>query len=189
VKYHLHLDFKRFTLQIGLTGFALMVGYLTLFWESGQTVLPRATDADLVDFYAENLRGRRFDGAGALQQTLTAEQMVHYRSSDEARLREPRFTSVGADGRRWHSEARAATLVGDDEVRLQREVVIREIDGAARLTTDHLNWYPPGQRVETDAAVTIIETGHTLRGVGLRADLERRHSELLHHVEGLHEPQ
>ncbi len=187
--HHLHLDFKRFTLQVSLAGFALMVGYLTLFWESGQPMLPREPDANPIDFYAEQLRGRRYDAQGALQQTLTAERMTHYRASDEAHVSEPRFNSIDSDGRHWHSEAREATLIGDELVQLRREVVIRDIDGATRVTTERLNWYPPGQRIDTDAAVTITDAGHTMRGVGLRADLAKRRSELLHNVRGQHEPQ
>ncbi len=184
---NLHLDYKRFTLQIGLAGFALMVGYLTLFWEGSQTVLLRDAQDNPVDFYAERLSGQRFDPQGRLLQTLTAERMTHYRASDEALLIEPRFMSIGSDGRRWHSEAREATLFGEERVLLRRDVLINEIGGAARLTTERLTWYPPGQRVETDAPVRLVDTGHTLRGVGLRADLERQRSELLHRVEGLHE--
>ncbi len=184
---NLHLDYKRFTLQIGLAGFALMVGYLTLFWESSQTTLLRDAQTNPVDFYAEQLDGRRFGVDGQLQQTLTAERMTHFRDSNEALLIEPRFTSIASDGRRWHSESREATLIGEEQVQLRREVVINEIDGSSRLSTERLNWYPPSQRVDTDAAVTLVQTGHTLHGTGLRADLEKQRSELLHDVEGLHE--
>lgn len=188
MKHHpLHLDLKRFTLQISLTGFALMVGYLTLFWESGQDVLPRDPATNPVDFYAEQLRGEHFDPQGQLQQTLTADRLTHYRTSNEALLIEPRFMSRGSDGRQWRSEAREATLIGEESVQLRREVVINEQDGSARLTTERLTWYPPGQRVETDAAVTLTQTGHTQRGIGLRADLAKQRSELLHQVEGIHE--
>ena len=185
--HHLHLDFKRFTLQIGLAGFGLMVGYLTLFWEGSQTVLPLGSASNPVDFYAEQLDGRHFGLDGKLQQTLIAERMTHYRDSNESLLIEPRVTSIGNDGRRWYGESREATLFGDESVQLRRDVVINEIDGSARLTTERLNWHLPSQRVDTDLPVTLVQTGQTLHGTGLRADLEKERSELLHDVEGLHE--
>jgi LPS export ABC transporter protein LptC len=178
---------RRFTLQAGLAGFLLMVGYLTLFWESSQpAVLLRAANANQVDLYAVQPRGSRFNESGQLQQSLRAERLTHYHNSDHSLLQAPRFTSLGDNGEVWHSSAREGTLVGEESVHLRGDAVIVDDIDHSRLRSEKLDWYPPSQRVETDVAVTLTQGGHTIRAIGMRAELDRHRVELLHQVEGTH---
>jgi lipopolysaccharide export system protein LptC len=55
------------------------------------------------------------------------------------------------------------------------------------LDTPWLLVYPQLNRAETEAAVVITAPGQRLEGVGMRADLQREHYQLLSQVRGQHE--
>lgn len=177
----------RLTLLAGLAGFAAMVTYVTLYWDSGQpAMLLRAANPNQIDLYVEQPRGAKFDVTGKRVQSFSAERMVHYLQNDHAVLTAPEFELVSSRGDIWNTTARTATLIGDTEVQLRGDVVIVDKPGARRLTTEALQWYPPQQRVESKVAVTLVQRLHTTRAVGMQADLNTDRIELLHQVEGHH---
>lgn len=178
---------RRFTLQAGVAGFLLMVGYLTLFWESSQpAVLLRALGANPVDFYAVQPQGVRFSISGEPQQTFAAERLTHYQLSDHSELNAPSFSAVNSKGETWRGTARTGKLVGDREVQLRGDVLIVDTSGRTQLRSEALDWYPQRQRVESNVRVTLTQPDQTTTGTGLRARLDSRRIELLHQVEGIH---
>lgn len=181
------ISLRRFTLQAGVAGFLLMLGYLTLFWESSQPAqLLRSLAADPVDFYLVEPRGVRFDSSGQPQQTLVAERLTHYQGSDQSLLQTPRFSAVSSSGETWHGSAREGRLVGDEQVQLRGDVVLVDDADGTRLRSEALDWFPNAERVESDVAVHFSQTGQTTTGIGLRARLDSRRIELLHQVEATH---
>jgi LPS export ABC transporter protein LptC len=181
------ISLRRFTLQAGVAGFLLMLGYLTLFWESSQPAqLLRNLTADPVDFYLVEPRGVRFDSRGQPLQTLAAERLTHYQGSDQSLLQMPRFTAAGSRGETWSGTAREGRLIGDQQVQLRGDVVLVDDKDGTRLLSEALDWFPDGERVESDAAVKFTQAGQTTTGIGLRARLDSRRIELLHQVEGIH---
>lgn len=177
----------RLTLLAGLAGFAAMVTYVTLYWDSGQpAMLLRAADPNLVDLYVVEPRGARFDTEGKQVQTFRAERLTHYMMNDHAVLAAPQFQSVSGNGDTWSATSVTATLIGDTEVQMRGNVVIVDQNGARRLNTEALQWYPPQERVESKVAVTLVQRLHTTKAVGMRADLNTDRIELLHQVEGNH---
>jgi LPS export ABC transporter protein LptC len=177
----------RLTLLAGLAGFAVMVTYVTFYWDSSQpAMLLRAPDPNQVDLYAEQPRGAKFDADGKLVQSFRAERLTHYRLNDHAVLAAPVFQLVTDRGDIWNTTARTATLVGESEVQLRGDVMIADQPRTRRLNTEALQWYPPQQRVESKVAVTLVQQLHTTRAVGMHADLNTDRIELLHQVEGTH---
>ena len=177
----------RLTLLAGLAGFAAMVTYVTLYWDRGQpAMLLRAQDPNQIDLYVEQPRGAKFDAEGKQVQSFRAERMTHYLQNDHAVLATPSFELVTTRGDTWEATARTATLIGENEVQLRGDVVIKDRGNSRRLNTEALQWYPPQQRVESKVAVTLVQQLNTTKAVGMRADLNTDRVELLRQVEGNH---
>ena len=177
----------RLTLLAGLAGFAAMVTYVTLYWDSGQpALLLRAPDPNQVDLDVEQPRGAKFSTDGKQVQSFSAERLTHYLLNDHAVLTTPEFRLVTQRGDIWDATSVTATLIGDTEVQLRGNVVIVDQPGSRRLKTEALQWYPPQELVESKVAVTLVQGLHTTKAVGMRADLNTDRIELLHQVEGNH---
>jgi lipopolysaccharide export system protein LptC len=107
-------------------------------------------------------------------------------------LETPRLTVFEAGRAPAESRAKHGWLSPDQTLlQLEGEVDLRRAgaDGSpgTRLQTPSLLIFPEENRAQTDAPVVISSPGHRITGVGLRADLEREHYELLSEVRGQHE--
>jgi lipopolysaccharide export system protein LptC len=100
----------------------------------------------------------------------------------------PRFHIYTEHGEIWDGTAATATLLGDSEIRLRDNVVIVDEAGTTRLTTEQLNYFPKQQKVDSAVAVLLKRATDTSKSVGMRADLNTNHVELLSRVEGIHVP-
>jgi LPS export ABC transporter protein LptC len=107
---------------------------------------------------------------GRVEWTLRAESGEIYEGGDSVDLVEPVvdfFDSLGA---------KEGTLTAD-RGRIRDKEEIMEVDGnvvllgeeGARLATSHLVWENRGNRITTDAFVTLERKGSTLSGYGLVA--------------------
>lgn len=177
----------RLSLLAGLAGFAAMLGYVTLFWESNQpAVLLRFPEEVAIDFTASQPRSVSFDESGAPARRFSAERLVHFRNGDRSELDRPIFQATTERGTIWHGEADEGTLYGEDEVELRGNVEIEDAAATTRLRTEALRWHNPSQEVTTNVAVVLEKDTHIVRAIGMRADLNRDRVELLQQVEGVH---
>jgi lipopolysaccharide export system protein LptC len=178
----------RFTLLAGLVGFAVMVTYLVLYWDSNPPtpVLPRAPDPDQIDVYAEQAHGVKFDATGKRVQTFTSPRVTHYPLRGETRLESPVLQMLSAKGKIWDGTARTGILVGDDEIKMRGDVIIHDADRSMQLRTEALDYFPKRNEVTSAVAVLLRKNNDTTRAIGMRADLDQNRIELLHQVEGYH---
>jgi len=70
------------------------------------------------------------------------------------------------------------------EIHLQGNVIISNKDNATQLHTEQLHYFQERREVTSDVAVLVNRDDDTLRGIGMRGDLDRNRIELLRKVEG-----
>jgi len=180
------VNLPRITLIAGLGGCVVIVMYLMLYWDRNPpgALLNGAVDPHQVDLYAEQAHGMKFDDTGKRVQTFTSPRVTHYVQSGETLMETPVLQVLTSKGEIWDGVARTGTLIGDTEIHLQGNVIISNKDNATQLHTEQLHYFPERREVTSDVAVLVNRDDDTLRGIGMRGDLDRNRIELLRKVEG-----
>jgi LPS export ABC transporter protein LptC len=178
-------DWKRITLLAGVGGVIIMALYTTLYWDSNPptSLLNGNSDKNRIDLFAEQVHGIKFDSAGKLVETLRAQRLDHYPARGESVLAEPVLEAQSKDGKIWKITAVTGTLVGDDEIRLQDNVVIIDRTQTFRFESEQLNYFSNKQEAATDVAVKLQRLADVTTAVGMRADLNINRIKLLHKVD------
>ena len=141
------------------------------------------------DYMAEKFTVRRFSPGGGLQNTLSAQKMVHYPDDDTTLASEPRVaylggprpTQLAAKEGLIGPEAKEIVLIGD--VRAVRKGLGKDPDLA--ITTSTLTIYPDDEVARSSAPVTITQGASVVHGVGLEADNKTAIYKLLNQVNGI----
>lgn len=177
----------RMSLLAGLAGVAAMLGYVTLFWDNTQpAALLRGADAVAIDFRALEPRGVTYGEDGFPRRSFSAAELVHYRLGDYSEFSSPVFEIVASDNTVWHSNSLRGSLDRDDVLELSGNVLVADAGRTTQLQTEALRWDERNQQASSDLPVLLIHQTHTIRAVGMRADLASDRVELLNQVEGLH---
>lgn len=140
------------------------------------------------DYMVEKFNVRRFGTEGRLQNTLSAQKMIHYPDDDTTELTEPRMSYVGSPQPTHLSASQG--LVGPDaeEITLVKDVrVVREAtaeDPELVFVTSTLTLFPDDEVARTTAPVVITQGASVVRGVGLEADNKTAIYKLLSRVTG-----
>lgn len=173
------------------------VGVLTLlaaltFWLDRASQVVEVPDDGKMrhdpDYVVDNFSLKRFGPQGGLQNTLTAQKMVHYPDDDTTLVTEPRVAYLG--GPRATRLAAREGLVGTDarEIVLIKDVrAIREATAESPelvVATSTLTVFPDDEVARTAAPVTITLGASVVRGVGLEADNKTAIYRLLNQVTG-----
>lgn len=179
---------KRIVLLLSLGAVIAMMLYTTLYWDSNPplSLLANKPDKNRVDLFAEQVHGRKFDDSGVLVETLRAQRLDHYPERGESVLAAPVVEAQGRDGKMWNITAAQGTLIGDDEIRLQHDVVIVDRAQTLRFESERLDYFSAKQEATTDAAVKLQRLADVTTAVGMRANLDTNRIELLHDVDSLY---
>ena len=181
-------DRKRIVLLSGIGAVIVMVLYTTLYWDRNPpaSLLTSKPDKNRVDLFAEQVHGIKFDSTGKLVETLWAQRLDHYPERGESVLAEPVLDAQSKDGNVWKITAATGTLIGDDEIHLQNNVVIVDHTQTLRFESEHLDYFSNKQEAETDVAVKLQRLADVTTAVGMRAYLNSNRVELLRNVDSLY---
>lgn len=176
---------RRIVLLSSLGAVILMTLYTTLYWNSNPplSLLPGKPDNNRIDLFAEQVHGIKFDSTGKLVETLWAQRLDHYPERGESLLAAPVLEAHGKDGKIWKITAATGTLIGDDEIRLQTNVVIVDREQTMRFESEQLNYFPNKQEATTVAAVKLQRLADITTATGMYANLNTSRVELLHNVD------
>ena len=179
------IDIPRISLLASVSAVIVMVLYLTLYWDSNPptSLLTNKGDPDRVDLYVEQVHGIKYDTNGKQVQQLWATAMHHFPERGYSLLNAPKLLSLGNNGELWNTTAATGTLIGDDEIQLDKQVVIVDQAKTMRFDTETLHYFPDRQQASTDVAVRLSRFNDVTTAVGMRVDLNRRRIELLHQVQ------
>lgn len=176
---------QRITLLAGVSATIAMVLYAALYWDSNKplAILNGKADNNRVDLFAEQVRGTKFDSTGKLTETLRAERLDHYPERAESVMIQPIVDMQGKDGKVWNITAATGTLVGENEIRLQNNVVIIDSTKTLRFESERLNYFSDTQMANTDDAVKLQHAADVTTALGMRANLNTNRIELMRNVD------
>lgn len=164
----------------------LLAGLAALtYWLDAQ-IQPPAPRADGSkrhdpDLFLQDFRAQSFDASGNLRESLSAKRAEHFPDDDSTVLTAPTLLMTQTGRPALSVTADRGIVAGDrDSGEFKGNVrVVREADpqasgkdatGPVTLTTDSLHVQANEQRVDTRAAVTIVEPRGIIRGRGLTYD-------------------
>ncbi|TKB47892.1 LPS export ABC transporter periplasmic protein LptC [Thalassotalea mangrovi] len=167
-------------------------GYIQ--WQNANTLdALMATDEELPEFIASDLRTSRFDADGNLTHTIYAQQMQHYADSEETLFQYPSYTLYPNDGTTpWNISANNGKLIANRELILERRVravaeqqdnFISEIHSKA-LQLDLIN-----NTISSEQTIMIKGRDFTMYGSGLFVDIDTTKMTINEHVQTIYKTQ
>lgn len=176
---------QRTTLLSGVGATVAIVLYAALYWDSNKplAMLSGKPDNNRVDLFVEQVHGVKFDRDGKLTETLRAVRLDHYPERGESVIVEPQVDTQGKNNKLWKITAATGTLVGENEIRLQNNVVILDNAQTMRFESDRLNYFSDTQIATTDAAVKLQYAADITTALGMRANLNTNRIELMRNVD------
>jgi lipopolysaccharide export system protein LptC len=159
--------------------------YIALNWGSSTplSLLNAKPDKNSIDLFAEQVHGVKFDDNGKLVETLVAQRLDHYPERGESVLADPILDAQGKDGRVWKITSAVGTLIGDDQIRLENNVVAVDKTQTLRFESEKVDYFSDKQMATTDIAVTLHHVDDVTTAIGMRAYLKNNRIELLHNVD------
>ena len=143
----------------------------------------------IADFNLSDFDLTIMNAAGRPRYRMQGQAMIHYADDDSAEVTLPEMTLYRHGAVPWVASAGQAQVEpGGETVVLQDKVKLERLTTVGRdkleLQTPLLRVVPDKKYAETTAPVTIITDLGVTRAVGMQADLEREHLELLAQVRG-----
>lgn len=176
---------QRMTLLSGVGATVAMILYATLYWDSNKplAMLSGKPDTNRVDLFAEQVHGVKFDRDGKLSETLRAVRLDHYPERGESVITGPKLDTQDKNGKLWKITAATGTLVGENEIHLQNNVVILDSTETMRFESERLDYFSDTQLAKTDDAVKLQRNADVTTAIGMRANLNTNRIELMRNVD------
>lgn len=176
---------QRITLLAGISTTIAIVLYAALYWDSNKplAMLSGKPDNNRIDLFVEQVHGVKFDRDGKLTETLRAKRLDHYPERNESVLAEPMLDTQGNNGKVWNISAATGMLVGNNEIRLQQNVVILDSTQSMRFESERLNYFSDTQIASTDDAVKLQHVADVTTAIGMRANLNTNRIQLMRNVD------
>jgi lipopolysaccharide export system protein LptC len=174
---------------------ALFLGALSLWLRYAVESVGPAEAARLrhdPDSVVDNFTLTRLNEAGRANYVLDARRMLHYPDDDSTHLEAPRFLKRGEGPAVSVTADRGALTQDGSEANFYGNVLlVREgagDRGELRVRTASLQVLAEGDRVRTQAQVTITEGRSVISGVGMELDKRTRLFTILSDARGSFEP-
>lgn len=180
---------------VWLGGFLLIA--LAAIWDFSPEDLMHAPEQEAHTYpqaYLVDSRTRRFNPQGQLRYRLDSTRADHFQYSDNGPsdqdysiILQPKVGFHDPDGPPWYLNAEQGQSNADgSRIRLWEDVQAwQSVEGGrSELLTEELIIFPNRQFAETDKAVKMRSPQGETDAVGMRANLERDHIELLSEVRG-----
>lgn len=183
-----------------IIGLVAIIATLVLWqpWQSEQVAPSSDTPRQVMpDFTAENLVSQVFDAKGQLTHRIQASQMAHFSQRKLTELESPIYAtylnSVGDEdtAELWQVTAIEGRLYDDEKLELIAEVEVTNLSGIGyirHIELSDLTIDLVSQTMFSESPVIISGPQFTIRGIGLKIDIETQQLELNKHVETIYYP-
>jgi lipopolysaccharide export system protein LptC len=186
-----------FALAVLALGSQIMVWIFRSHDQGAAFVGPPRSDYTLTNFTIDAL-----DEAGKLSFSVTGPRLAHKQEDGSVYVTTPDYVMLDNSGNTWKGKSESAWVNKDGTImKLEGAVDMHRIPTATvtpvQLITSDLTVTtspkeknatdpkPREKRMETAALVTITDPSHTERGVGMKADLGLKTTELLSDVHAI----
>lgn len=185
------INWQRVTLLSGVGATIATMLFAVLYWDANKPlpILNGQPDNNRIDLFVERVHGIKFNSEGKLSETLRAARLDHYPERGESVIADPIVDLQGKNGKAWKITAVTGILVGENEIRLQNNVVVIDSAATLRFESEHLNYFSDTQIASTDDAVKLqhspLEKRETdvTTALGMRANLNTSRIELMRNVD------
>lgn len=159
-----------------------------------------AVGQEFPQLYMTDVNVREFNDLGELAYQIRTEQITQYQidlnapsPEDYYLLRQPVFTFYEKHPTPWQISSINARGLADGKVMdLQGDVVIQQDSnefGLLTANTETLTIHTDTQFAQTDKAVTMRSPKSQMDAIGMKANLQENHIEMLSNVKVVYEPQ
>jgi len=165
----------------------IVIGSLFILLAAGSTLLLQVTGKEesekvklehTPDYYVEDFSVTNMDIDGKLEQTLSAERMLHYPDDDSTELTRPHLVIYEEGVPPWKIKSETGWVSGDGQLVLLNGAV--KIDRIAapgirpvHITTRDLRVRPKENYAETDEKVKVRSLGDVQTSIGMQAWLDK----------------
>ncbi|MFU8784390.1 LPS export ABC transporter periplasmic protein LptC [Aliidiomarina sp.] len=190
---------RRSLIILAIVAAAIGIFLWNVFHEPERADTGDASEQLIPDFTAIGLETKVFESDGRLAQQIRAERMAHFSALNLTELTNPQYVNflpeeranANETGTIWEVSADHGRYYEGERLELEANVIILNRSNTGyinEITTDFINIDLPTRTMHTDAAVVIQGQQFTVRGNGMRVDLEAQQMELIHHVETIYRP-
>ena len=181
----------RLWLLVLLSGLAALASYWALEIVLSHNPPSVAALRTRPDYWVEDFNFVKMLPTGQNDYRIVGSRLVHFPSDDHLEVALPIMSNLDPERSPMTTRAQRAIIKNvadqsDSEVHLYEKVVVSRPKSAKaqhlQLNTEYLLAYPDQHRIETSLAVSILSGDTTTTGVGLKADDETQHMEILSNV-------
>lgn len=144
------------------------------------------------DYSANVLHSVQFDRNGRPSSKVWAEDMQHFEQLGLTQFGKPVLLVYPKnDNPAWQVSAQEGLLMGRDKATLQQNVVISSQSDENQLNTLHTSYLEIDlveQNLHTDRPVRLVGPNYILKGIGMRANAESEHIDILDKIQAVYEP-
>jgi lipopolysaccharide export system protein LptC len=192
VKLRQYLRENRINVAIAALAIAAPASWLLRSWVVGAPPVNEFIGPPIADYVLYNSTVWSYDVDGQLSFTMTAPRMDRRGGDDSLYINAPVFeiTAKKPGVPNWHGNSPYGWVNrGGTEIRLDGAVYMYRPAYAqgpmATLCTSNVQGWPKENRMQTAEPATMTQGPSVMNGVGMRANLNDNHLELLHDVHGL----
>ncbi len=147
----------------------------------------------LPDGYAKNLSIQQFDEKGHLNHHLQALSMQSIPQDNAHDFKMPVLTLYEDNQAPWVISAKTARAIyGGQQITLCHDVIIKQAQHATHpaslFKTTELTYFPKQKFATTDKAIMFKQPDKIVHAVGMNAQLDKKHVQLLHHTRVIFTP-
>lgn len=145
------------------------------------------------DTVITHLNVRQYSALGQLANTVQTPLMRHIPKNNTHWLKTPRITIAQPNQPNWEINAEFATaLYGGREITFNKQVRIHQNKGLhneeSTFTTELITYYPKTKLALTSKEILFEQPGNRVQSKGMRANLEKKHIQLLGQTRGMYDP-
>jgi len=156
-------------------------------------VVAMTDDTHQPDAFMEDVVAIMINKNGSPSLKIKAPRMIHYYEDDVTHIEKPDITVYRQSSEPWHIHAEfAKAMKGIHQIEFWNHVIIDhqsdEANPTTTITTSALTVYPNDQLANTKEAVTFLQPGTTVHGIGMNANLKVGTIKLLSAARGEYGP-
>ena len=180
---------SRATLLIGLFFISCVLLFMNPFWSiNGVKVKPQSFQPD---FVANDMTLRQYNEEGYLSSQLHAQHMAFYDKTNITQFTKPSYILYPKQGSpKWKISADIVLVEQSDRVVLTNNVIISALDPTQNIksiTTSRRELNLGTMMISSEQKIKITGEQYDITGVGLKANLNQQHIELIKDIQAVYE--
>lgn len=155
--------------------------------------LDKNTLLNITDTVITNLNVRQYSSTGSLVNSLQTPFMRHAPKNNTHWIKTPHIIIIQSNQPAWEINAEQATaLYGGQKITFNKQVRIHQEKGEhsdeSTFTTEKLTYFPKTKIALTSKDIVFEQSGNKVQSKGMRANLEKKHIQLLGQARGIYDP-